>query len=90
MTISTYVYTRYCGHGPGVQEVQECIPSHIYIYIYIWQIILYYNDISTMDLNEIKTKFCNIVKLLMGHVQNKSDILLTILLPHVTCQDIYD
>ena len=42
-----------------------------------------------MDLNKIK--FCNIVKLLMGHVQKKiffSDILLIILF--VTCQHIYD
>ena len=43
--------------------------------------------ISMMDLN--KLKFFNIVKLLMSHVQ-KSDILLIILFPHVTCQHIYD
>ena len=40
-----------------------------------------------MDLNKIK--IFNIVKLLMSHVQ-KSDILLIILFPHVTCQPIYD
>ena len=45
-----------------------------------------------MDLNKIKIKFCNFVKLLMGHVTKKnhfSDILLIILFPHVTCQHIY-
>ena len=43
-----------------------------------------------MDL--IKIKFCNIVKLLMGHVKKNhvSDNLLIILFPHVTCQHIYD
>ena len=43
-----------------------------------------------MDLNKIKIKFCNIVKLLMGHVKKKSEILSIILFPHVTCQHIYD
>ena len=38
-----------------------------------------------MDFNKIKIKLCNIAKLLMGH-----DILLIILLPHVTCQHIYE
>ena len=51
--------------------------------------MFYDNYTSMMDLNKIK--FCNIVKLLMGHVQKKiifSDILLIILLAHVTCQHI--
>ena len=52
--------------------------------------MFYYNYTSMMDLNKIK--FCNIVKLLMGHVKKSffSDILLIILFPHVTCQHIYD
>ena len=40
--------------------------GHIYFFVYICQIIFYYNSTSMMDL--IKIKFCNIVKLLMGHV----------------------
>ena len=57
--------------------------------VYICQRIVYYNYISMMDLNKIKIKFFNIVKLLMSHVK-KSDILWIILFPHVTCQHIYD
>ena len=42
-----------------------------------------------MDLNKIK--FCNIVKLLMGHVKKYFFmIVLIILFAHVTCQHIYD
>ena len=29
MTITTSVYTRDCGHGPGVKQVQMCVPSHL-------------------------------------------------------------
>ena len=43
-----------------------------------------------MDLNKIKIKFFNIVKLLMGHVQKNPGIVLIILFPHATCQHIYD
>ena len=31
VTITTSVYTRDCGHGPGVKQVQMCVPSHLFV-----------------------------------------------------------
>ena len=41
VTITTSVYTRDCGHGPGVKQVQMCVPSHLYwgiMHLYIHNI----------------------------------------------------